>query len=227
LQRKLEWHRTRVRNLASQGPRRVALTGGIATGKSHVRERFEALGVPTIDSDTLAREAVAPGTPGHAAVVREFGPDVLDCSGAIDRKKLGAVVFADLDRRRALEAITHPAVRDATEKWFAALPRDVPFAIADIPLLYETGRDRDFDAVIVTACDPEEQVRRVIRRDGLSEAEARQRVAAQLPIAEKMARADCVIDTGGSFDDTERQVRGVFETLSTSEGKRQKEKGKS
>jgi dephospho-CoA kinase len=195
------------------GPSRVALTGGIATGKSHVRSRFEALGVPTIDSDVLAREVVAPKTAGFETVVREFGPDVLDASGALDRKRLGAIVFGDPSRRRALEAIIHPAVRRATDAWFAALDSATPFAIADIPLLYETGREKDFDAVIVTACDPEEQVRRVISRDGLTEVEARRRLAAQLPIAEKASRADYVIRTDGSHAETDRQVRDVYESL--------------
>lgn len=193
--------------------REVALTGGIATGKSYVRSRFEALGVPTIDSDVLAREVVAPGTPGLEAVVRAFGPDILDASGTLDRKRLGAIVFSDPAKRRALEAIIHPAVRRASDAWFASLDPATPFAIADIPLLYETGRDKDFDAVIVTACDPDEQVRRVVRRDGLTEVEAKQRIAAQLPIEDKVSRADFVIRTDGSFAETDRQVRDVNESL--------------
>lgn len=193
---------------------RIALTGGIATGKSHVRARFEALGVPTIDSDVLARDAVAPGTPGLDAVVDRFGRDVLDRTGVLDRQKLAKIVFADPDARKALESIVHPAVRRATDEWFAALdPARHPFGIADIPLLYEVGRDRDFDAVIVAACDPETQVRRVMERDDLSEPEARQRLAAQLPIEEKVRRADYVIRTDGTPADTDRQVRGVWETL--------------
>src|SRR5688500_9074771 len=135
--------------------RRIALTGGIATGKSHVRRRFEELGVPTIDADTLAREAVAPDTEGLAAVVRTFGAGILDASGALDRKKLAAIVVSDEDARRRLEAIVHPAVREATDRWFASLDeRRHPIAIADIPLLYEVGRDRDFDGVIVAASEP-------------------------------------------------------------------------
>jgi dephospho-CoA kinase len=189
------------------------LTGGIATGKTYVRSRFEALGVPTIDADLLSREVIAPGTPGLEAVLREFGRDVLDACGMLDRKRLGAVVFADPSRRRALEAIVHPAVRQATDAWFAALDPAILFAIADIPLLYETGRDKDFDAVIVTACDPEEQVRRIVARDGLTEAEAQQRIAAQLPIAQKVARADYVIRTDGSFEETDRQVGEVYGLL--------------
>ncbi len=194
--------------------RRVALTGGIATGKSHVRRRFEALGVPTIDADTLAREAVAPGTPGLDAVVRRFGAGIVDPSGSLDRGKLGAMVFANAAARSSLEEIIHPVVRRATDEWFRSLdPKTHPFAIADIPLLYEVGRDKDFDSVIVTACDPETQVRRIAERDGLSEAAARQRLAAQLPIEEKVRRADYVIRTDGTFEETDASVRDTFGRL--------------
>ena len=195
--------------------RRIALTGGIATGKSHVRARFEALGIPTIDSDILARGAVAPGTAGLAAVVARFGRDVLDSHGALDRHKLAKVVFADADARKALEDIIHPEVRRATDAWFSSLdPARHPYAIADIPLLYEVGRDREFDRVIVVACDPATQIQRVIKRDQLSEAEARQRVAAQLPIEEKVRRADYVIRTSGPFEATDQQVTEVWKALS-------------
>lgn len=195
--------------------KRVALTGGIATGKSHVRSRFAALGVPTIDADTLAREAVDVGTPGLSAVVERFGRDVLDPSGALDRHKLAAIIFADPAARRDLEAIVHPAVRRATEEWFVALDGGRhSFAIADIPLLFEVGRERDFDVVIVTAADPETQVQRIIARDGATEAEARSRIAAQLPTAAKVARADYVIRTDGTFAATEAQVDDVFKALS-------------
>ena len=194
--------------------RRVALTGGIATGKSHVRAWFEQLGVPTIDADTLAREAVAVGTPGLAAVVDRFGPDILAPSGALDRHKLASVVFMDPAARRDLEAIIHPEVQRATNDWFDSLdPARYSVAIADIPLLYEVGRERAFDAVIVTAVDPETQVRRVINRDGASEEEARRRLAAQLPIDEKVRRADFVIRTDGTLEQTREQVRSVLEQL--------------
>jgi dephospho-CoA kinase len=194
--------------------RRVAVTGGIATGKSHVTHRFTQLGVPTIDADVLARQAVAPGTAGLFAVIERFGDDILTVTGQLDRHKLASIVFADAAARRDLEAIIHPAVRRVTGEWFASLdPNRHPFAIADIPLLYEVNREGDFDTVIVVACDPRTQVTRVMERDGLSEAEARQRLAAQLPIEEKVTRADYVIRTDGSFDETDRQVKDVWQKL--------------
>ena len=194
--------------------RRVALTGGIATGKSYARDRFEKLGIPTIDSDTLAREVVASGTPGFAAVLRRFGKSIVESSGELDRQKLGAIVFSDPVARRDLEEITHPAIRRAIDEWFAALDSSRhPFAIADIPLLYEVNREKDFEKVIVTACDPATQLRRVMERTGLSEWEARKRLSAQLPIDEKIRRADYVIRTDASLADTDKQVKRVLEEL--------------
>ena len=191
----------------------MALTGGIATGKSHVRAGFERLGVPTIDADVLARAAVAPGTPGLTAVASRFGPDVLDATGGLDRKKLAAIVFDNPDARRDLEQIIHPAVRLAIDHWFAALAPHQPFAIADIPLLYETGRAGEFDVVIVTTCDPATQVRRVMARDSVGESEARQRIAAQLSSEEKILRATHVVHTDGTVEDTSRQVREIYNRL--------------
>jgi len=203
-----------MRDVERSGVRRVALTGGIATGKSHVRARFEALGVPTIDSDVLAREAVAPGTSGLAAVVTRFGEGLLHSDGTLDREALAKIVFADPEARMALEVIIHPDVRRAIDEWFAALDADrCLYAIADIPLLYEVGRAPDFNAVIVVACDFDTQVRRVMKRDRVSEVDARQRIAAQLPINQKVRRADYVIRTDGMLDDTDRQVSTVCERL--------------
>jgi dephospho-CoA kinase len=197
--------------------RRIALTGGIATGKSHVRALMEKLGVPTIDSDTLARQAVAQGTPGLAEVVREFGASIVTPAGELDRSRLGTIIFADPQARRVLEAIIHPRVREATNAWFASLdPAVHAFAVADIPLLYEVDRDKDFDEVIVVAADAETQVRRVMERDDMSEVEARKRLRAQLPIDEKVRRANHVIRTTDSYADTERQVKRVVEALRAS-----------
>jgi dephospho-CoA kinase len=198
------------------GTRRIALTGGIATGKTYVRKQFEALGVPTLDSDSLARDAVAPGTSGLARVVERFGRSILGPDGSLDRRALGALVFSDARARLDLEAIVHPDVRAATERWFASLDGRHPFAIADIPLLYEVGRDRDFDKVIVVASTAAAQLARMIDRDGVSERDARQRLAAQLPIDDKARRADFVIRTDGTFEDTDRQVRAVLEDLAVS-----------
>jgi len=198
-----------------QRPCRVALTGGIATGKSHVRSEFGRFGVPTIDSDLLARQAVAPGSAGLTAVVDSFGRDMLDRGGALDRQKMARRVFGDPEARKTLEAIVHPEVRRMTDEWFAGLDAGRhPYAIADIPLLYEVGRDRDFEVVIVVACAPDLQLRRLMKRDGLSEADARQRIATQLPIAEKLVRAQHVIQTDEGFEDTNRQVAEVHATLS-------------
>jgi len=194
---------------------RVALTGGIATGKSYVRARFERLGLPTIDADQLARDVVAPGRPALAAIAGRFGAAILQADGTLDRAALARRVFADTSARRDLERIVHPAVYDAIRAWLAEVEAggQADLAVADIPLLYETGREGDFDAVVVAACDPEEQVRRVVARDRTAPEHARQRLAAQWPIADKVARADFVIDTGGTFEDTDRRADEVVRAL--------------
>src|SRR4029450_12575539 len=140
---------------------RVALTGGIATGKSYCLQRFVELGAATIDADALAREVVMPGTPGLRAVVERFGDGVLAPDGTLDRPAVGRLVFADSKARAALEAIIHPEVYRRIREWFANLSSSTAVAIADIPLVFETGHYHDFDRVIVAACDPAEQLRRV------------------------------------------------------------------
>jgi len=191
----------------------VALTGGIATGKSACLARFAAYGVPTIDADVLAREAVAPGTPGLAAIAARFGAGVLAADGTLDRPALGRLIFSDTKARAALEAIVHPDVYRRIREWFANLPAGTRIAIADIPLLFETGHNHDFDEVVVAACDPHEQLRRVMARDHLSDAEARARLAAQLPIEEKVKRASRVIWTDRGFAETDRQVAETYDSL--------------
>lgn len=194
---------------------RVGLTGGIATGKSYVTARLHTAGLPTIDADRLAREAVAPGSPGLAAVVRRFGPDVLTGTGALDRPKLGSIVFADDAARAELEAIIHPEVRRRISEWQTALARDGYRGpvVADIPLLFETGRTADFDVIVVVACEPALQRRRLMERDGLSEEAANRRIAAQWPIGDKVQNADHVVRTDGTFADTDRQVDALVKTL--------------
>lgn len=193
--------------------RRIALTGGIATGKSYVARRLSAAGVPLVDADLLARDAVAAGSPGLAAVAARFGGDLVTGEGTLDRRRLGQIVFGDAAARRDLEAIVHPFVRRAIAAFFDQLPPSTPFAVADIPLLYESGRQREFDAVVVAACRPETQLARLIARDGLPEADARQRIAAQLPIDAKVALADYVIRTDGQVEDTDAQVAQLIDEL--------------
>jgi dephospho-CoA kinase len=192
---------------------RIALTGGIATGKSHVANRLRAAGVPIVDADVIAREVVAPGTPGLAAVVARFGPGILTPDGVLDRSRLGSIVFRDQRARRDLEAIVHPVVRQRIDEFFDRLPADTPFAVADIPLLYETGREDRFDKVIVVACTRARQVERVVARDGLTREEAERRVASQLPIDDKMKKADYVIRTDGTHAETDAQVAELLSLL--------------
>jgi dephospho-CoA kinase len=192
---------------------RAALTGGIATGKSFCLGRFAALGAAVIDADVLAREAVAPGSAGLTAIMERFGAALIRSDGSLDRPALGRIVFRDPTARAQLEAIVHPEVYRRITAWLANLPHRTRVAMADIPLLFETGHEHDFERVVVAACDPEEQVRRVMARDSLSRAEARARVASQWPIEEKARRADYVIRTDGSFAQTDAQVREIFTLL--------------
>jgi dephospho-CoA kinase len=193
---------------------RVALTGGIATGKSYCLARFASLGIPVIDADQLARDAVAPGSRALEEVATRFGATIIRPDGSLDRASLGRIVFTDRAARADLEAIVHPEVYRRISEWLATLPPRTRVAIADIPLLFETGHTHDFDRVVVVACDPREQLRRIIARDGLSERDARARLDSQWPIEEKEARADYVIKTDRTVADTDSQVRTVYELLS-------------
>ena len=193
---------------------RVALTGGAATGKSYVLDQFRRAGVPVLVADDLAHGVTGAGTEATAAIAARFGADVIRGDGSVNREALGAIVFADDLARRELEAIVHPAVYRAIEagmRAFATLGVS-PLAVAEIPLLYETGHATDFDRVIVTACADDLQLKRLIAR-GLSETRARRIVAAQKPTAEKAALADFVIRTDGEKSETDEQVREVLQAL--------------
>jgi dephospho-CoA kinase len=198
---------------------RVGLTGGIATGKSFCLRRFTELGAPTLDADLVARAVVAPGTPCFEAIVRRFGREVVGADGALDRPALARIVFADSRSRRDLEAIVHPAVYDETVRWFSE-QRDAGarIAVADIPLLYETNRLDRVDRIVVAFCPAALQKARLIARNGLSPEDAQRRIDAQLPIDEKRRRADYVISTAGSFDDTRREVDRVWRALQEERG---------
>jgi dephospho-CoA kinase len=193
----------------------VALTGGIATGKSYCLGRFARHGVPVIDADVLAHAVVRRGEPAWERVQRRFGDAVLRADGEIDRAKLGAIVFADPAARRDLETIIHPAVYTAVKEWYDALTGAAhTFALADIPLLYETGHETDFDTVVATWCPREVQIARMQRRDHISTEAVVARLAAQLSVDEKARRADYVIKTDGTFAETDRQVEAIYQALS-------------
>jgi dephospho-CoA kinase len=195
--------------------RKVALTGGIATGKSYVANRLKEAGVPIVDADVLAREVVAPGTPALAAIRKRFGPDAVRRDGTMDRVRVGQLVFKDKRARLDLEAIIHPAVIKAVYDFFAALPKRTPFAVADIPLVFETGRDKDFDAIIVVACPRDMQLKRLMERNKLSKEDAERRLAAQLPIEQKVKKATYVINNDGTFDNTNAQVDALIQKLTS------------
>ena len=191
---------------------RIGLTGGIGSGKSTVSAMLRELGAIVIDSDLLAREVVAPGTPGLAQVVEAFGPEILTADGAMDRAKVGAIVFADPERRQRLEAIVWPLVRQASAALAAtAGPGDV--VVHDIPLLVESGQQSGFDAVLVVDVPVETQVERLIRDRGWSEEDARARIAAQATREQRVAAATHVIDNTGTLDDLRREVAEVLSSL--------------
>jgi dephospho-CoA kinase len=188
---------------------RVGLTGGVASGKSTVSRILDELGAVVIDADVLAREVVAKGTDGLREVVDAFGPGVLTDDGSLDRPAMGAIVFADAEQRRALEAIIHPRVRErGAEIEAAAGPDDV--VVHDIPLLAETGQADGFDAVIVVDVPTELQVERMVELRGMTRQDAEARVAAQASREERLAIATHVVDNTGTVDDLRRRVTQVY-----------------
>jgi dephospho-CoA kinase len=187
---------------------RVALTGGIASGKTTVSRLFAALGVPVIDSDEIARDVVAPGTPGLAAIVARFGEGVLQADGALDRRRLRGIVFADPGARADLEAITHPAIRAEMERRSAQAGG--PYQVLAIPLLVEGGAARSrVDRVLVVDCPPDVQVRRVMARDRCTEAQAYAVLAAQAGREARLAAADDVIANDGDLAGLRDQVEAL------------------
>jgi dephospho-CoA kinase len=192
---------------------KVALTGGIATGKSYVLNQFRRRGVTCLDADELAHGVTSAGTEATAAIAARFGAEILSADGSVNRAKLGAIVFGDPVARKELEAIVHPEVyRALTASVRTAELAGDPLVIADIPLLFETGAQEQFDRVIVTTCPPAVQLARLMER-GLTEAAARQRLDAQWPTDAKTTRADFVIRTDGTREETSRQVEQVLTAL--------------
>jgi dephospho-CoA kinase len=197
----------------SRGLRLVGLTGGIGSGKSTVARLIAGLGVPVLDADQLAREAVVPGAPATAAVAAAW-PQVMREDGSIDRKRLGDIVFADPATRVRLEAILHPRIQELAEARARDLARQGhALAFYEASLLVETGRARDFDGLVVVTASPETQLARAVGRGGLNPDEVRARIAAQLPLADKVRAATHVIDNDGSLESTRAQVDRLLASL--------------
>jgi dephospho-CoA kinase len=190
------------------------LTGGLASGKGVVSARFAARGVPVINADELARDVVRAGTPALAAIVAEFGAEMVGPTGELDRRRLGQRVFGDPAARKRLEAITHPRIHAAMAERVAGLAtRGEPLVCYEAPILVELGRADALRPLVVVAADTETQVARAMQRDGLPEAEVRARIAAQLPLTEKVRVADFVIENNGSLEQTRVAADRVLEAI--------------
>jgi len=190
----------------------IGLTGNIGSGKSTVGHRLESLGAKVIDADQVAREVVQPGTPALKELVRSFGQDILDSKGTLDRKKMGSIVFADPAARARLNEITHPRIKEAISREIAQYSAHADSCtcsgvlVLEAPLLIEVGLHHNVDEIWVVKVDEDEQIERLIERDGLTPVEARRRIAAQLPQEEKLKYARRIIDNSGDPVETQKQV---------------------
>ncbi len=194
----------------------AALTGGIATGKSTIARMFQKCGAHLIDADVVARQIVAPGQPAWREIVAHFGQEILRETGELDRKQLGAIIFQHPEERQALNHITHPRVIAEIRREEARLHLRSPktLIIVDVPLLIETGMHTDYPAVILAYLPEAAQLRRLMERDQLSEADARRRIQAQMPIEEKLRCATHVVNNAGSLEETFRQAQAIYAALS-------------
>jgi dephospho-CoA kinase len=193
----------------------VGLTGGIGSGKSTVARLLEKRGAVVFDADLLAREAVEPGTPGHAAVIERFGADVLAPGGELDREALASIVFADPAARRDLEQIVHPEVRRLFAEGSEAYRDTDRVVVFSAPLLVETGMHTAFEILVVVSATVATQIERLMRQRGMSEPSIRARIDAQAPLEDKAAAADFLVDNEGSLDELESQVEQLWNDLST------------
>ena len=193
---------------------RVGLTGGIASGKSTVAAMLRELDCPVLDADTLGHELLEQGQEAFNEVVREYGQQVLDAYGKVDRGKLGQIIFADASKRARLNQILHPRILDVVRRWFAALAAGggPELAVVEAALIIEAGYNKELDQVIVCWCPAEQQLQRLLER-GLTTEQAKLRIAAQMPMAEKRRLGDETIDCSGSIAETERQVIEVVKRL--------------
>lgn len=190
------------------------LTGNIGTGKSSVAWMFEELGVPVIDSDEIAHEAISPNSAAWKAIFERYGKVVMLPDEVIDRKKLARIVFQNPDERKFLESVIHPHVKEEINHRVVKLAKDGhPFVIVEVPLLYEAGWEKEFDAVIVVRCDEEQEIERCRKKFGFDREETLLRLGAQYPLDRKMAGADAVIDNNASLDETRVQVRRLYQAM--------------
>lgn len=214
---KESWMRRRSDRIHSRGKPvlLVGLTGGVATGKSTVDGMLREMGVPVLDADTVVHELLSPEGAAAPLVLARFGPSVATEEGGVDREALGRLVFADEEARKLLESIVHPLVLSESELKLARLAggSGVEMVVYDAALLVETGRHRRFDRLVVVTCTRAQQLERLMQRDGLSADEAGARLRAQMPVEDKAAMADYVIDNGGAWHETRRQVEKVHRAL--------------
>ncbi len=198
----------------------IGLTGGIASGKTTVSDYLKGLGVCVIDADEVAHEVTSPGSAGFKKIIEEFGEDLLTPEGNLNRKKLGEIVFSDKEALSELNAIVHPLVIENIRQMLVKIERS-PCVVLDVPLLFESGMDDLCDEVWVVAVDEDTQVKRLMERDGYNFDEAIRRVKAQMPLEEKVRRANRVLDNTGTIEETKRQVdelfEGVMQTIQKSE----------
>jgi dephospho-CoA kinase len=193
----------------------IGLTGGIASGKSTIARRLAEHGAIIIDADIVSREVVAPGSPALASIALEFGEDMIDSEGALNRAKLGAVVFSDAEKLEKLNAIMHPAVKTRSAEVLAKARADNPDSVVvyDVPLLVEADIARNYDEIIVASAPEETRIKRMIQLRGLTDEEAKARIGAQASEAKRLAIADVVIDTGGNLQHTLEQVDALWDRI--------------
>ena len=194
---------------------KVGLTGGLASGKTHVARQLEDLGCHVVHADQLGHEALEPGSECYKQVVAEFGREIVTDGGEIDRKALGALVFPDPERLKTLNSFVHPYVFRRQEEFFQQTERADPsgIAVVEAAIMIESGSYKRYGQLILTVCPPEMQIERFRGRSGATEQEARARLDRQMPIEEKRRYADYIIDTSGTYEETARQVRDVYEKL--------------
>ncbi len=194
---------------------KVGLTGGLASGKTFVSAELRRLGCEVVSADELGHAVLMPGAEAYDATVRDFGSDILNPDGTINRRILAALVFDHPERLQHLAALVHPAVRERTARavndFFARSPSGI--IVIEAAILVETGSYRNYDKLIVVVCTPEQQIQRAMKRDGITREEAQSRLARQMPLSEKVIHADYVIDTSGEKESTVEQTRGVYEQL--------------